>query len=149
MRVPASDLAHALRGDWPRLRSTREADDIGVVSLEGEFDLASSALLTEEAERVLEARKHLIVDLNDATFIDSSVINALIGLQSAAHGCGRVAVVQVGAEGSVNRVLKLTSIDRILPLTRNRPDAVRSIRTSPAAGEAIAGGGRRGERPSP
>jgi anti-sigma B factor antagonist len=145
MPVPASHLDHGSLGDCPRVCVTGEADDIVAISLEGEFDLASSPLLTEEAERGLDEYKHLILDLSYATFIDSSLINALIGLHTTAQSRGRVAVIQVGAEAGANRVLELTSIDRILPLTRNRADAVRSIRTSPAAGEAVVGRGRRGE----
>jgi anti-anti-sigma factor len=142
MPVAASHPARGSRGDWPRLRSAGEADDIVVISLEGEFDLASATLLTEEAERVLEEHKHLILDLNDAAFIDSSVIKALIGLQAAAQGCGRAAVVQIEAEASANRVLELTSIDQILPLCRNRTDAVRSVRASSTAGVTVGGRSR-------
>ena len=55
-----------------------ETDEIAGLCLEGEFDLANAPQIIEEAERLVADEKQLILDLSEATFIDSSVIHALL-----------------------------------------------------------------------
>jgi anti-anti-sigma regulatory factor len=61
-----------------------ETDQIAALCLEGEFDLANAPQIIEEGERLPADDKQVILDLSDATFIDSSVIQALSRLGAEA-----------------------------------------------------------------
>jgi anti-sigma B factor antagonist len=115
------------------LRVSEESDDVVAISLEGEFDMATSPLLVEQAERAFAAGRHLIVDLSDATFIDSSMLNAVVDAHKAAMAQGRVAVLQLGSAAVVERVIAMSGLDRLLPRVDDRADAIRTIHRLAAA----------------
>ena len=73
--------------------------------------------------------KHLILDLSQATFIDSSVINALFDAHRQAKERGRLAVLQLGTAAIVELVLKLSEIERVLPRVHTRAEAIDTIRS--------------------
>jgi anti-anti-sigma factor len=104
------------------------ADDIIALCLEGEFDMANSPRLNEEIDRALTDGKHLIVDLSQATFIDSSVINALFRARKSAATHRRIAVLQLGTAAIVERALELCNIEHVLPRTHTRAEALEAIR---------------------
>lgn len=64
--------------DIGAIRVVPETEEILAVSLEGEFDLTNAPCLSDEIERALDRGNGLIVDLSEATFIDSSVIHVLM-----------------------------------------------------------------------
>lgn len=117
-------LSHAAPGT---LQVVPETDEIVALSFEGEFDLANAPRIVEDSERVLAADKHLILDLSRATFIDSSVINALFVAGRTANARGRLAVLQLGTAAVVELALKVSGIERVLPRVHTRTEAVATI----------------------
>lgn len=111
-----------------RLHVAPETDEIIALSLEGEFDMATSPSIVEQIDDALEHDKHLIIDLSQATFIDSSVINVVIQASKAAKLRRRAVVLQLGTAANVERVLELTHIDRVVPRTHTRTEAIQAIR---------------------
>jgi anti-sigma B factor antagonist len=107
---------------------TPEADDIVAISLQGEFDMGSSPMLVDEAQRALDEGRHLILDLSEATFVDSSILNAVLRTHRAATSRGQVAVLQLGSAAIVERVLALTGIEQVLPRADDRAEAIETIR---------------------
>ena len=105
-----------------------ETDNIIALSLVGEFDMANSPRLNEEIDRALTDGKDLILDLSQATFIDSSVINALFRAGKNAAARRRIAVLQLGTAAIVERALELSNIERALPRTHTRTEALEAIR---------------------
>jgi anti-anti-sigma factor len=116
------------------VRVVPETDDIVAVGLEGEFDLGSTPMLREEFDRALQSRKHLIVDLSQTTFIDSSVIHVLFGVAKGVGGSGRTAVLQLGTAPLVERALTIAEIERVMPRVHRREEAIELIQRR-AAGE--------------
>lgn len=116
-----------------RLHVAPETDEIIALSLEGEFDMATSPSIVEQIDDALEHDKHLIIDLSQATFIDSSVINVVIQASKAAKLRRRAVVLQLGTAANVERVLELTHIDRVVPRTHTRTEAIQAIRELAAA----------------
>jgi len=104
-----------------------ETDDIVAVCLNGEFDIANTAALVEEIDRALLDKKHLIIDLSDATFIDSTVINALFHAAKAARAEERTVILQLGTEPIVERLIEITGIEQVLSRVSARADAVQII----------------------
>ena len=105
----------------------QETDEIVAVCLEGEFDIANARTVGEEIDRTLEGGKNLIVDLSEATFIDSSVIAVLMRAAKAAHGREQAIVLQHRTAAIVERVLEITRIEEVLPRAHDRHEAVRII----------------------
>jgi len=105
-----------------------ETDQIAVLRLEGEFDVANAPQIIEEGERLLADGQQVILDLSDATFIDSSVIHALLHVEAVARQNDRVVVLQLGTAPIVERVIEITKIDRVLRRVSTRAEALGRIR---------------------
>jgi anti-sigma B factor antagonist len=79
-----------------------------IIGLSGELDLASSAELQEELDRVAGAEV-LILDLRDLEFIDSTGLSVLVKAHQDAQESGReFGLVKGGAQ--VQRLLTLTGL---------------------------------------
>ena len=89
--------------------------------VEGELDLAGAPKVEEWAARVLDGgAKHLVVDLSQTTFIDSTAIRALLRGDELAHQAGASFVV-VAETRSVLRVFEIAGVDKKLAIKRPPP----------------------------
>ena len=109
------------------IRVVPETDEIVVVCLEGDFDMANAPVLGDQIDRALESGDNLILDLSEATLIDSSVINVVMRAVKAAGGREQTMVLQLGTAAIVERVLEIARIEQVLPRSHNRQEAVRII----------------------
>ena len=85
------------------IRVAPETAEIVAVCLEGEFDLTNAPSFRNETDHALESGNDLILDLSEATFIDSSVIHVLVHASQAASARQQTAVLQVGTAAIVER----------------------------------------------
>jgi anti-anti-sigma factor len=115
------------------VRVVPEADEIVAVCLEGEFDLRSAPMLGEELDRALESKDHLILDLSQVTFIDSSVIHVLFSVSKGVSGRRRTTVLQLGTAPLVERALTIAEIEQVMPRVRSRAEAIEIIQRRAAA----------------
>jgi anti-sigma B factor antagonist len=83
----------------------------------GELDLSTVPLLREQLDTLFDVGwDHVIVDLREATFMDSSGVHALVDAQHRArHLAARMLLVT--EPGPVRRTLELTGADRLLALS--------------------------------
>lgn len=109
------------------IRVVPETDEIVAICLEGEFDLANAPALGDEIDRALGSGNHLVFDLSKATFIDSSVIRALMRAVKAVSGREQALVLQLGTAAIVERLLEIVKIEQVLPRAHDRQEAVRLI----------------------
>ena len=109
------------------VRVVPETDEIVAVCLEGDFDLSNAPALGKEVGLALEDGNDLILDLSQATFIDSSVVHVLVNASKAVIGSDRAVVLQLGTAAIVERVLEIAEIERVLPRAHERQEAVRII----------------------
>ena len=87
-----------------------ERGDVLVLSLAGELDLANVPALQEALRRAVErSPKRLVVDLTDVTFVDSTVLGALVEARSGIGG-DAFALAAPGLE--VRRALEVSGLDR-------------------------------------
>jgi anti-sigma B factor antagonist len=87
-----------------------ERGDALVLSLAGELDLADAPALREALRRAVErSPKRLVVDLTEVTFVDSTVLGALVEARSALGG-EAFALASPGLE--VRRALEVSGLDR-------------------------------------
>jgi anti-sigma B factor antagonist len=92
--------------------SERLPGDSYLVRLSGELDLYSSPQLENELEKLIRAgAEHVLVDLTDVPFLDSSGLGVLLG---AARRLGKDRFALAGLGLEARRVLEITGTDRLL-----------------------------------
>jgi anti-anti-sigma factor len=103
--------------------------------LEGELDLASADRVRDAlAGPIRDGAEGIVVDLARCTFVDSSGLGVLIEAQktlngsSPHHGLALVAPAQ-----QPRRLLKLTSVERFLPIYESRVEAEAALTGSDGA----------------
>ncbi len=89
--------------------------------VEGELDLAGAPKVEEWASRMIEGgAKHLVLDLTQTTFIDSTAIRALLTANELAHRVGGSFVV-VAENRAVLRVFEIAGRDGTVAIKRPPP----------------------------
>jgi anti-sigma B factor antagonist len=111
------------------------AGDVVVVVVEGEHDIYTAPTLRERLDEGLGRGGGLVVDLTAATFVDSSVLGALLDARRHALESGKGFVVCVGdsVEPGVQRILDITGLVPVLPVMRGRDEAIEAARTDDGA----------------
>jgi anti-sigma B factor antagonist len=113
------------------------AEDVVVVVVEGEHDIYTAPTLRERLEEALGRGGGIVVDLTGATFVDSSVLGALLDARRRAIEAGQGYIVCVGeaVEPGVQRILDITGLVPVLPVLQGREEAIEAARTSNGASE--------------
>jgi anti-anti-sigma factor len=85
---------------------------VGIVSLTGEHDAYSAQRLAGELELLLGSDDQVVVDLSDATFIDSQTLSVLLTARNAAdqRSLGFVLALPKDAYTQVHRILEMTRL---------------------------------------
>src|SRR3712207_93729 len=107
------------------------AGDVVVVVVEGEHDIYTAPTLRERLDEALDRGGGIVVDLTTATFVDSSVLGALLDARRRALEASQGFVVCVGetVEPGVQRILDITGLVPVLPVLRGRDEAIEAART--------------------
>ena len=94
---------------------SRNENGWAVLEVQGEVDLYTSSQLRDAILRLTEeSENRIVVDLNNVSFMDSSGLGVLVaGLKRARERGGELALVF--GEGSVQKVLGITGLDRVFP----------------------------------
>ena len=108
---------------------------VWVLSLHGEHDLATQPSLREQLEHVRAAGGPIVVDLSPATFVDSTIIGALLecatGIEANAPGVFAAAP----PESAARRLADLVRLGDALPVHDDLAAAIDTARMT-AGGEA-------------
>jgi anti-sigma B factor antagonist len=100
----------------PSRIDVRSRGHLHVIALSGEHDLSTADALRAAIEGGFDAGSRVILDLTAATFIDSTVIHAIIrGHDRAIRDPADEFGVVAPPGGFAYRVLALTEISRIVP----------------------------------
>jgi anti-sigma B factor antagonist len=103
-----------MRADKPRVEVySAPGGAVVVVTLIGDHDLATRPRLMEEIGD-LEREIDLVIDLTSCTFIDSTIIGAI--LNTRLPGRPRVALIPPGDTSYVHRALSVIGLRDLLPL---------------------------------
>jgi len=114
------------------------AEDVVVVVVEGEHDIYTAPTLRERLDEALARGGGIVIDLSTATFVDSSVLGALLDARRRALEAEQGFVVCVGesVEPGVQRILDVTGLVPVLPVVNGRDAAIDAVRaTGNGAGE--------------
>ncbi len=89
---------------------TERRDDASVVRLEGDFDLHSCAGVRSEVEGLLDGEGATVyVDLAQVTFLDSTGLGTLVGLQKRANR-GHARLVLCGLSPQIDKIVDVTHL---------------------------------------
>src|SRR3954465_11626215 len=107
-------------------------EDVVVVVVEGEHDIYTAPTLRERLEEALGRGGGIVVDLTGATFVDSSVLGALLDSRRRSLEAGQGFVVCIGetVEPGVQRILDITGLVPVLPVLQGREQAIEQARSS-------------------
>lgn len=95
-----------------------------IVRVNGEVDVYTSPeLKTALVDALQQSDGKVIVDLDGVGFIDSSGLGVLVGaLRRAREAGGDMKIVS--ARAAVEKILKITGLDRVFPLYRTVDEAL-------------------------
>ncbi|MFL6204606.1 MAG: STAS domain-containing protein [Acidimicrobiales bacterium] len=104
----------------------QESDREGwaVVRASGDLDLTTAPRLRERVVKVVTGgQPHVVLDLQQVDFVDSTGLGVLVGLLKRTRSQGGDLRL-VSTRLSLQKVLELTSLDQALPLARTVDDAL-------------------------
>ena len=113
----------------------RHEQGYAIVTPAGEIDISTVTLLRERLFELVASRRPLVADLDQVSFIDSAGLSALVGAAKRAAACGGSLQV-VCAQPRIRQLLRLTGLDRRIPLARTLDEALAAqagTRTTPSA----------------
>jgi anti-sigma B factor antagonist len=102
-------------------------DTTHVIELGGEVDLYTAPEFKERMVELIEGgKKQIVVDLSNATFIDSTTLGVLVGgvkrLRPAGGGLALVCTDQ-----NITKIFEITGLDRVFPIHDSRDDALAAV----------------------
>jgi anti-sigma B factor antagonist len=107
--------------------------DTHVIELGGEVDLYTAPEFKERMVQVIEdGKKQVVVDLSDATFIDSTTLGVLVGGVKRLRPAGG-SLALVCKDENICKIFEITGLDRVFPIYETRDEAL-------AAGQAATDG---------
>jgi anti-sigma B factor antagonist len=99
-------------------------DETHVVAVRGEIDLFTAPEFKQHVTAPIEAgRRHVIVDLGDTTFIDSSSLGVLIGAQRRLRRVGGRFVI-VCDRDAILKTFRITGLDSVFTIVRTLEEAL-------------------------
>jgi anti-sigma B factor antagonist len=120
------------------MRSGVSDSGVAVLELEGEHDIYTAPKLRDRLGELVETGPGVVVDLSGASFVDSSILGALLNARQRAVDARKGFAVCLTSQSAaaVRRVFEMTGLSETLPVL---PDLDRAIATA-ASGPPKANG---------
>ena len=110
-------------------------DPVVVVAASGEMDASSVGRLDDCIERaVMQHEGHVVLDLTDVSFIDSTGITALISALRRLNRARRRLALAFTSDTPVARALELTGLDHTFECHSSADAAVSDLSDAPLIG---------------
>jgi anti-sigma B factor antagonist len=110
--------------------ATTMFNDVAIVTVTGELDLARCIKLAPELNAALRsAARAIVIDLEAVSLVDSSGIALLLNAFRHLDHTGRQLAIACPM-GSPRRAFELTALDRQLPLHETRQEALAAVGAS-------------------
>jgi anti-sigma B factor antagonist len=116
-----------------QINDTAIDDTTHVIELGGEVDLYTAPEFKERMVQVIEeGKKHVVVDLSKATFIDSTTLGVLVGGVKRLRPAGG-ALTLVCTDPNICKIFEITGLDRVFSIHESRDDALATATSDGAA----------------
>lgn len=108
---------------------TEELAGHSVVALHADHDLSTADSLRSTLDTARHDGRPIVVDLSEATFVDSAVLGILVSQHDQAKQAGLGFCIVLGdpPSHSVQRLIELTRIDTVLTIVSTRAEAVKPL----------------------
>jgi anti-sigma B factor antagonist len=98
------------------------------VDVMGEVDLSTAPELKEALGEVIDAgARGVLVDLSNATFIDSTTLGVLMGAVKRLRPAGGELTI-VCRDPNIRKIFEITLLDRIFPIFDSADDGIAQLR---------------------
>jgi anti-sigma B factor antagonist len=99
-------------------------DETHVIELGGEVDLYTAPDFKERLVQLIEdGKKRIVVDLSQATFIDSTTLGVLVGGVKRLRPAGG-SLALVCTDQNIAKIFEITGLDRVFPIHGSRQEAL-------------------------
>ena len=105
---------------------TERAGDAHVIALSGEVDLYTAPEFKQHLLEVIgQGATHVVVDLSDTTFIDSTTLGVLVGgLKRLRPNGGQLSLVC--SDRNITKIFEITGLNKVFPIHQTRAEALES-----------------------
>ena len=101
--------------------------DTHVIELGGEIDLYTAPEFKERMTEIIEEGKtRMVVDLSQATFIDSTTLGVLVGGVKRLRPAGG-SLALVCTDENIVKIFEITGLDRVFPIHASRDEALADV----------------------
>jgi anti-sigma B factor antagonist len=102
-----------------------------VVTVSGDADLYAAANVERELVRLIDdGKQSIVVDLTDATFIDSTMLRVLLNVSKRLRPGGGELLV-VCCEQNIRKIFEITLLDRVFTIFDSRQAALEYLGARP------------------
>jgi len=116
-----------------QISDTEIDDTTHVIELGGEVDLYTAPEFKERMVQVIEdGKKHVVVDLSKATFIDSTTLGVLVGGVKRLRPAGG-SLTLVCTDPNICKIFEITGLDRVFSIHDSRDDALSTLASEGAS----------------
>jgi anti-sigma B factor antagonist len=100
--------------------------------LTGEVDLYTAPEFKQQLlDAIGQGARHVVVDLSDTTFIDSTTLGVLVGgIKRLRPEGGQLSIVC--SDRNITKIFEITGLNRVFPIHESRADALESAGVSEA-----------------
>lgn len=113
--------------EQPAVESIRHSPDVAILVLHGQADLHTAPELREHLHGIIDdGAFHVVVDLTDASFVDSMTLGVLLGGVKRLRPQGGQMRVVVDRPG-LRRIFEVTLLDRVFTLCPTRAEALERL----------------------
>lgn len=122
-------LTPGVGGSIPPVVSSEELSDHGaIVLVDGDLDMETAPQLERHlADHIADGHRHLVLDLTQATFLDSTALRVLITTITPLQEDADAVVVLAGTHGIVERALATSGIGQMFTSFPTRREAVAAL----------------------
>ncbi len=106
----------------------RQVSDVTVVDLHGKITLGeNTGILRDELRSLLsQGKKHIVLNMQDVSYVDSAGLGELVGAYTTATNQGG-AVKLLHLQGKMKDLMQITKLHTIFPAYDNEQEAVASF----------------------
>jgi anti-sigma B factor antagonist len=115
------------------MRSGVSDSGIAILDLRGEHDIYTAPRLRERLGELVETGSGVVVDLSGASFVDSSILGALLNARQRAADARKGFAVCLSAQSAtaVRRVFEMTGLSETMPVLPNLDRALETAGSRP------------------
>ena len=109
------------------VRTEQLSDDDYVIALAGEVDLYTAPEFKQELLDVIaKGAKHVVIDLSETTFIDSTTLGVLVGgVKRLRTNDGQLSLIC--SDRNITKIFEITGLDRVFTIHASRDEAVAAL----------------------